>query len=141
MTIEVDGGNLSQKLADELERVRNRSVGLTTELLEDPELIAQHSELMSPLVWDLAHVGNYEELWLLREAAGVDPMRPEIDNLYDAFEHPRSERPRLPLLSPKESIDYIGLVRRKVLDSLETLRFDSGSVLLRQGFVHRMVVQ
>ena len=25
---------------------------------------------MSPLVWDLAHVGNYEELWLLRAAAG-----------------------------------------------------------------------
>ena len=119
MTVDMDESGLRDLLAGELERVRHRSLGLTTELLEDAELTAQHSQLMSPLVWDLAHVGNYEELWLLRAAAGLDPMRPEIDSLYDAFEHPRSERPRLPLLSPKESTDYIGLVRRKVLDSLE----------------------
>ena len=27
----------------------------------------QVSELMSPLCWDLAHIGHYEELWLVRE--------------------------------------------------------------------------
>ncbi|HEY1907447.1 MAG TPA: DinB family protein, partial [Myxococcaceae bacterium] len=27
---------------------------------------AQHSPLMSPPVWDVAHVANYEEQWLLR---------------------------------------------------------------------------
>ena len=61
-------------------------------MLDDHELLAQHSKLMSPLVWDLAHVGNYEELWLLREAAGIDAMRPELDDIYDAFEHPRVTR-------------------------------------------------
>ncbi len=48
---------------------------------------------MSPLVWDLAHIANQEELWLLREVDGREPLHPEIDPLYDAFEHPRSERP------------------------------------------------
>ncbi|MEQ7125817.1 ergothioneine biosynthesis protein EgtB [Actinopolymorpha sp. B11F2] len=131
-------------VATELERVRTRSFGLTTRVLDDAELVRQHSRLMSPLVWDLAHVGNYEELWLLREAAGVDPMRPEIDTLYDAFEHPRAARPSLPLLDPAEAHDYIGLVRRKVLDSLETVRLpgDSpGQTLLSDGFVYRMVIQ
>lgn len=141
MTVDMDEGLLRDLLAGELERVRHRSLGLTTELLEDAELTAQHSQLMSPLVWDLAHVGNYEELWLLRAAAGMDPMRPEIDSLYDAFEHPRSERPRLPLLSPRESTDYIGLVRRKVLDSLERVRFEGSAPLLDQAFVYRMVLQ
>ena len=65
---------LKQYVADELERGRDRSIGLTTGVLEDGDLLAQHSKLMSPLVWDLAHVGNYEELWLLREAAGY--LRP-----------------------------------------------------------------
>ena len=37
---------------------------LLTDCVEDPELTAQHSPLMSPLVWDLAHIGNQEELWL-----------------------------------------------------------------------------
>ena len=28
---------------------------------------------MSPLCWDLAHIGHYEELWLVRELAGAEP--------------------------------------------------------------------
>ena len=97
---------IKQRFADELERVRVRSLGLTIDVLDVDELLAQHSRLMSPLVWDLAHVGNYEELWLLRAAAGIDPVRPEIDDIYDAFEHPRAERPTLPLLQPDEAQAY-----------------------------------
>ena len=36
-------------------------------------LETQPSALMSPPVWDLAHVANYEEQWLLR-ALGAPPM-------------------------------------------------------------------
>ncbi len=136
-----DADSFKELAARELQRVRDRSLGLTTQVLDDPGLTHQHSRLMSPLVWDLAHVGNYEELWLLREAAGIDPMRPEIDSLYDAFEHPRSERPSLPLLDPTEAQDYIGLVRRKVIDSLETVQLTSRQPLLDNGFVYRMVIQ
>ncbi len=132
---------LKQYVADELDRVRDRSHGLTTEVLDESELLAQHSRLMSPLVWDLAHVGNYEELWLLREAAGVEAMRPELDSIYDAFEHPRSTRPTLPLLRPDEAGDYIGLVRRKVLDALEQMRLEGGDPLLDRGYVFGMVLQ
>ncbi|MGZ4494689.1 MAG: ergothioneine biosynthesis protein EgtB [Nocardioides sp.] len=132
---------LKQYVADELERVRQRSFGLTTTVLDEDELLAQHSRLMSPLVWDLAHVGNYEELWLLRAAAGIEAMRPEIDSIYDAFEHPRAARPQLPMLRPDEAGDYIGLVRRKVLGALEDLRLDAGDPLLDDGFVFGMVLQ
>jgi iron(II)-dependent oxidoreductase len=132
---------IKQRVADELERVRVRSLGLTTDVLDVDELLTQHSRLMSPLVWDLAHVGNYEELWLLRAAAGLDPMRPEIDNIYDAFEHPRAERPTLPLLPPDEAQTYLRVVREKVLDSLDHVRFDSTNPLLDNGFVYGMVVQ
>src|SRR3954451_18827737 len=136
-----DEAALKQILSDQLERSRVRSRALTTEVLEDAELLAQHSTLMSPLVWDLAHIGNYEELWLLRETAGVEPMRPEIDDLYDAFEHPRATRPSLPLLPPAEAGAYIDLVRRKVLDSLDAVRLDPARDLMRDGFVYRMVLQ
>ena len=73
---------------------------LLTGSVDEGDLIRQHSPLMSPLVWDLAHIANQEELWLLREVGGREPMHPEIDPLYDAFEHPRAERPTLPLLPP-----------------------------------------
>lgn len=137
----LDEDALKAYVADELERVRDRSFGLTTTVLDENELLAQHSRLMSPLVWDLAHVGNYEELWLLRAAAGIEAMRPEIDSIYDAFEHPRATRPTLPMLRPEEAGDYIGLVRRKVLDSLEAMKLGSGDALLDQGFVFGMVLQ
>jgi iron(II)-dependent oxidoreductase len=132
---------LKELIAAELTAVRGRSLGLTTEALDDTGLTSQVSPLMSPLVWDLAHVGNYEELWLLRAAAGIEPMRPEIDDLYDAFEHPRAERPTLPLLSPRESTTYIGAVRAKVLDSLSRVRFRPDDPLTAGGFVYGMVVQ
>jgi iron(II)-dependent oxidoreductase len=137
----LDEDALKSYVADELERVRRRSLGLTTTVLDERDLLAQHSRLMSPLVWDLAHVGNYEELWLLRAAAGVEAMRPEIDSIYDAFEHPRATRPTLPLLRPDEAGTYIDLVRRKVLDTLSSLRLSSGGPLLDDGFVFGMVLQ
>src|SRR5258708_16219046 len=99
---------LKELIARELTAVRGRSLALTTDVLDDGELTAQVSPLMSPLVWDLAHVGNYEELWLLRAAAGAEPLRPEIDGLYDAFEHPRATRLSLPLLPPRAARPYLG---------------------------------
>ncbi|MFD0903171.1 ergothioneine biosynthesis protein EgtB [Actinomadura sediminis] len=137
----LDEDALKELIADELGASRDRSLGLTTDVLAEDDLVAQVSPLMSPLVWDLAHVGNYEELWLLRAAAGADPMRPEIDGLYDAFEHPRAERPSLPLLPPGEARAYISTVRAKVLDALPSVPFDTADPLTRGGFVYGMVVQ
>nr|BFD81304.1 ergothioneine biosynthesis protein EgtB [Streptomyces sp. Xyl84] len=113
---------------------------LLTSCVEEPDLTAQHSPLMSPLVWDLAHIGNQEELWLLRTVAGREAMRPEIDSLYDAFEHPRSERPSLPLLAPAEARAYASEVRGRVLDVLESAAFH-GTRLTEAGFAFGMIAQ
>ena len=97
---------------------------------------------MSPLVWDLAHVGNYEELWLLREVAGAPAIDAALDDMYDAFRHPRPNRPALPLLGPVEARRYIADVRGRVLDTLEGVDLDGPDrPLLAGGFVYGMVVQ
>ena len=59
---------LKEALASDLDAARRRSLDLL-EPVTDDDLLRQHSPLMSPLVWDLAHVGHYEELWLLRAVA------------------------------------------------------------------------
>jgi iron(II)-dependent oxidoreductase len=105
-------------IARELTGARERT-SLLTDCVDEAELVRQHSPLMSPLVWDLAHIANQEELWLLREVGGREPMHPEIDPLYDAFEHPRSERPTLPLLPPEQARAYGHEVRGRVLDLLD----------------------
>lgn len=131
---------LRERLLASLVTARDRTT-LLTSCIEDPDLTAQHSPLMSPLVWDLAHIGNQEELWLLRNVGGREAMRPDIDMLYDAFEHPRSERPSLPLLPPEEARKYAAEVRGRALDLLEGADFEGGTRLTEAGFAFGMIAQ
>jgi iron(II)-dependent oxidoreductase len=130
---------LRAHVAGEMSRTRRRSAGLT-ESVDDSDLVKQHSPLMSPLVWDLAHVGSQEEIWLVRDVGGAQALRPDIDDLYDAFQHPRSDRPQLPLLGPDEARKYVGSVREKVFDLLDRVPM-SGRRLVDQAFAFGMIVQ
>ena len=130
---------LREKIAAELIAARDRTTLLTSTVGED-DLTRQHSPLMSPLVWDLAHIANQEELWLLREVGGRTPLHPEIDPLYDAFEHPRAQRPSLPLLDPREARDYGREVRGRVMDLLEATAL-RGTRLTEAGFAFGMIAQ
>jgi hypothetical protein len=80
-----------------LERARRRTEDLL-QPLSDEQLTRQISPLQSPLVWDLAHIAHFEELWLLRRVGGRSAVSPEYDDLYDSFAHARGERGRLPIL-------------------------------------------
>jgi iron(II)-dependent oxidoreductase len=112
---------LTEQLAAELAAARERTLRLTDH--DEPELLRQHSPLMSPLVWDLAHIGQQEDLWLLRHGdAGRQGLLPaDVETLYDAFTHPRAVRDRLPLLPPVEARAFCREVRGRVLDRLERL--------------------
>lgn len=125
-----------EQVARGLETARIRTLRLTD--LDEVELTTQHSELMSPLVWDLAHIGQQEDLWLLRggDAARQGLLTARIERLYDAFEHPRATRVRLPLLSAAEARRYLADVRGRALDGLEHLELDD-----RALFSYGMVEQ
>ncbi|MFI6775280.1 ergothioneine biosynthesis protein EgtB [Nocardia sp. NPDC050412] len=129
---------LRDRIAEVLTRARDRTTGLTT--LDEAELVAQHSRLMSPLVWDLAHIGNQEELWLVRDVGRREAVRADIDELYDAFKHARANRPELPLLNPTQARGYVGTVRDKVWDVLETNTL-RGDPLVDGGFAFGMIAQ
>jgi iron(II)-dependent oxidoreductase len=112
---------MREQIARGLESARGRTLHLTD--IDEPELTAQHSPLMSPLVWDLAHIGQQEDLWLLRggNAAAQGLLSCQIEKLYDAFEHPRATRASLPLLSPNEARGFLHDVRGRVLDGLDEI--------------------
>jgi gamma-glutamyl hercynylcysteine S-oxide synthase len=132
--------DLKELVAAELEAARRRSLGLL-EPVPEADLLAQHSPLMSPLVWDLAHVGNYEEIWLLRTVMGLNSQNPDLDDVYDAFKHARRERTRLQILGPEASRSYIGDIRGRAMDALERVDFDDLNPLLKHGFVYGLVIQ
>lgn len=123
-----------QILADDLARARCRTLRLVE--FDDDELRRQYHPLMSPLVWDFAHIGQQEELWLLRagnpDAPGM--LTPAVERLYDAFVHSRASRVDLPLMSPTQAHTYLKTVRDKVFDALDALPDDD------PGFAFGLVV-
>ena len=136
---------VSTDLVAELAGALTESRARTLEVIapfDEAVLRRQHDPLMSPLLWDVAHVANYEDWWLVR-ALGGDATRAGIDDLYDAFKQPRRDRAGLPVLGPVEAVAYGHAVRARALDLLAVADLDpqGPEPLLRDGFVHRMVVQ
>jgi iron(II)-dependent oxidoreductase len=123
------------ELADALEHARRRTVALL-EPLSDEQLTREISPLQSPLVWDLAHIAHFEELWLLRRPGGRDALSPECDDLYDSFAHARSERGRLPILSPEAARAYAGEVRQAVLELFPELSLDHVRMVVQHELQH-----
>ena len=136
---ELDPHRLRERAAEAMTAARDRTAALT-DAVDDTDLVRQHSKLMSPLVWDLAHIGSQEELWLVRDVGGRTPLRPDIDDLYDAFQHPRADRPSLPLLGPAEARGYVREVRDKALDVLDHTAL-TGRDLVANAFAFGMIAQ
>jgi iron(II)-dependent oxidoreductase len=96
---------------------------------------------MSPLVWDVGHVGNFEELWLLREVGGRAAHDPRYDDIYNPFDNPRWTRGDLPILARSEALEYLNEVRGDALALLEQTELEPTAPLLRDGYVFEMVIQ
>jgi gamma-glutamyl hercynylcysteine S-oxide synthase len=99
-----------------LEAVRRRTLDLVGHL-EPAELERQVDPIMSPLVWDLAHIAAYEDLWLVHRFAGRPLLHPELAARYDAFETPRSVRGEIELLDTAGARDYLAEVRARVIET------------------------
>ncbi len=126
----------------------------TQQLVEELEAEAaegQHSELMSPIVWDLGHVANFEERWLVRAldrssglddalAAAVEVVE-EADRTFDPRETPRRRRGDLELPTFGAALEQMAAVRRKVQATLRKVPLDPAHPLLADGYVYSMVAQ
>ncbi|MEA2179084.1 MAG: gamma-glutamyl hercynylcysteine S-oxide synthase [Solirubrobacteraceae bacterium] len=105
-------------VAEDLAAVRARTLSLV-EPLSTEDLERQISPLMSPLVWDLAHIAAYEDLWLVHRHGGRDLLHGELAAVYDAFETPRSVRGEIELLDHAQALQYMGDVRERALEVLD----------------------
>jgi iron(II)-dependent oxidoreductase len=110
------------------------------EPLSDEQLNRVYSPILSPLIWDLGHMGNFEELWLVRRIGGREPLRGDLGELYDAIEQPRKIRGELPILKADEVRPYMEGVRARTLEVLDEIDLDSGDRLLAGGFIYEMLL-
>jgi iron(II)-dependent oxidoreductase len=119
---------------------RERTLALI-EPLSEQQLNRVYSELLSPLAWDLGHIANFEELWLVQTVGGLEPLDGALGRYYDAIENPRPVRNQLPLLRGEELRGYLADVRGRALDVLDRTDFDrTDDPLLEGAFAYEMLI-
>jgi iron(II)-dependent oxidoreductase len=121
-----------------LEEARERTLALIAGL-SDEDLERVHSPIMSPLVWDLGHIAAYEDLWLAHRHAGLELLRPDLTECYDAFETPRAVRGEIEALGPAAARDYLAAVRARTATALAGSGIGDGAVyemVLRHELQH-----
>jgi iron(II)-dependent oxidoreductase len=111
-----------------LDEVRARTLALVAHLAPvDLERVLD--PLMSPLVWDLAHIAAYEDLWLCHRHGGRALLRPDLATLYDAFETPRAVRGDVELLDTAGALRYLEDVHARSLAVLAERGPGDGTVV------------
>ncbi len=127
-------------LESTLSTIRSRTFQITDALTDD-DLHRQFNSLMSPIVWDMGHVANFEEYWLLRRLDGRPAHDPDLDVLYNPFDNPRRVRADLPILDRREAAAYLDNVRTDAVEILRDTDLDPDAPLLADGYVWSMVAQ
>jgi gamma-glutamyl hercynylcysteine S-oxide synthase len=118
--------------------VRERTLALVAHL-DDEQLQAAHSPIMSPLVWDLAHIAAYEDLWLAQRHGELDLLRPELASMYDAFETPRAVRGEIDALDAPQAREYMAQVRERTAEAIAHRGLGDGAIfelVLRHELQH-----
>ncbi len=123
-----------------MEEARARTLQLVAPL-SDVELNRVYSPILSPLAWDLGHIANFEELWLVQTVGRLEPLDGELGQFYDAIENPRSTRGELPILRGDELRSYLDDVRGRTLEVLDGVDLESSDdPLLADAFVYELIL-
>jgi len=130
-----------EAIADRLAAARRRTYELI-EPLDDAQLNRVYSPILSPLAWDLGHIANFEELWLVQTVGEREPLHGELGRFYDAIENPRRSRGELPILRDAELRSYLAEVRERTMEVLDEVEIgpEADDPLLRDGFVYEMLI-
>jgi len=133
--------NSKAAIAELLAEARERTLELI-EPLSDDQLNRVYSPILSPLAWDLGHIANFEELWLVQTIGNREPLHGDLGRFYDAIENPRKIRGQLPILRDAELRSYMADVRARALEVLDSVEIgpDAEDPLLRDGFVYEMLL-
>ena len=106
------------QVISDLAAARERTLALVSHLSAQDVKRLIHP-IMSPLVWDLAHIAAYEDLWLVHRYAGEPLLHGDLAARYDAFETPRAVRGEIELLDSDGARQYLADVRERTIAAIQ----------------------
>jgi ergothioneine biosynthesis protein EgtB len=117
--------------------------------LGDPDLRVPCSPELNLPLWELGHIGWFEEFWIARterrrEGADADPevprppaLLPEADTFYNSSRVAHGTRWQLPLPDAARTLDYLAAVRERTLALLaDSDDDDAGLYFFRLALFH-----
>ncbi|MFQ5614693.1 MAG: DinB family protein, partial [Anaerolineae bacterium] len=107
----------AEELAHQLQDARKRELELLADLSDD-QLLGPRLRIIEPPIWELGHIGWFQERWILRNLDGAAPLRNDVDLLYDSYNIPNAERWGLTFPTRQETLDYISAVLERCLHRL-----------------------
>ena len=123
----------SEELVRWTVEARQRSLELVADL-DDGQLVGPHLDVINPLLWEIGHAAWFQELWVLRDHLGRDPIRDDADELWDSIEIPHDDRWDLPLPDRDETVDYMRRVRDRVVEVLRERGEGDGELRYRARY-------
>lgn len=117
LSIPEDLTRMGRELAGQLCDARTRELELAADL-SDEQLFGPRLRIIEPPIWEIGHVGWFQERWILRHLDKAAPLRAETDSLYDSFNIPNARRWDLPFPSRRETLAYIQAVLERCLHRL-----------------------
>jgi gamma-glutamyl hercynylcysteine S-oxide synthase len=125
---ELSQSNLKETIYIAYHQCRSKTLTLFEEIDEVSFCQQAHGEF-SPVGWHLGHIAYTESLWILERTAGYPCLFPQYRKLFAADGLPKTERVKLPSL--EETLDYLNIVRSKVLHYLEVANLEKQDRLWR----------
>ena len=123
----------SDHLASALLDSRSRTLELVGDL-DDPQLRVPLMVIVNPILWEIGHVGWFQERWILRHLGGARPMVDDADRLWDSFRVAHDTRWELPLQGREETLKYMKAILDRAID-----RLPSGEPGRKVEYFYRLV--
>ena len=87
--------------------------------LSDAEMLGSRAHFVEPPLWEMGHVGWFQEYWILRHLDGAPSLLPGSDGIYDAFHVSYTRRWDHRYPSRDATLQYITEVLRRCIDRLD----------------------
>ena len=106
----------AQELLEDLREARASELVLFTDLSDD-QMLGPEQHFLEPPIWELGHVGWFQEYWLLRELGGAKPILKDADGIFDAFNVSYKLRRAHDFPTRDETLEYLETVLDRSTDS------------------------
>ncbi|KPK15015.1 MAG: hypothetical protein AMJ67_15540 [Betaproteobacteria bacterium SG8_41] len=117
MRVQIDPSALAAELRASRAHLAKIIAGLDGDKLLGPKLT-----IVNPPLWEIGHVGWFQEFWCLRNSARGAPPEPFVrgaDALYNSATVPHDTRWDLPLPDLDATRSYLAAVQERVLERIE----------------------